>query len=300
VGIIFHQAKNLWEARLAGVNFQRVLTLGHLELFLHPTELKALRRAYQANPPYPLALPLADYRFGEYADRFLKEFLGATMIETIDNSAYEGATIVHDMNTPVPAPLLGGFDVVIDAGSLEHIFNFPIAIKNMMRMLKLGGTVFLSTPANSLCGHGFYQFSPELLYRVFSPENGFEATRVTFLEATFTNVELSPIRRVYNVADPKSVGRRVGLTSGHPTVMMMEARKTKDLPPFAVMPQQSDYTVTWGQSKDTRPKAAKGILKGILRRLMKQLPVSWQYRLLGHYWNWQSSLANRSFYRKRS
>jgi hypothetical protein len=29
------------------------------------------------------------------------------------------------------------------------------------------------TPANNQMGHGFYQFSPELFFRVFSQENGY-------------------------------------------------------------------------------------------------------------------------------
>jgi SAM-dependent methyltransferase len=294
--MIYHEAKRLWEARLAGVKFQRVLTLGHLQLFLHPAELKALRGAYRANPPHPLTVPLADYRFGEYADRFLKEFCGVTTLETIDCSTYEGATISHDMNTPIPDGLGGGFDVVIEGGSLEHIFNFSVAIRNVMQLVRLGGTVFLTMPANNLCGHGFYQFSPELLYRVFSWENGFEATKVVFLEAAFPGVELTPIRRAYEVADPLSVGLRVGLRSARPMIMMMEARKTREVEPFAATPQQSDYVARWGRSKDAPPSAAKGFL----RRLAKQLPSSWQYRLQGHYWNRQYSLGNRSFYRKIS
>ena len=31
------------------------------------------------------------------------------------------------------------FDAVIEAGSLEQIFNFPILVGNLMRMLKTGG-----------------------------------------------------------------------------------------------------------------------------------------------------------------
>ena len=60
------------------------------------------------------------------------------------------------------------------------IFNFPVAIRNLMRMAKVGGQVFLTTPANNFCGHGFYQFSPELAYRIFALENGFEPASVVF------------------------------------------------------------------------------------------------------------------------
>jgi hypothetical protein len=47
---------------------------------------------------------------------------------------------------------------VIETGSLDHIFNFPVAISNLMQMTRVGGSVFLTTVANNLCGHGFSGF----------------------------------------------------------------------------------------------------------------------------------------------
>src|SRR5208282_1535456 len=124
-------------------------------------------------------------------------------------------------------------------------FNFPMAIRNLMEMTKVGGMVFLTTIANNLCGHGFYQFSPELIYRVFSPENGFETTGVTLLEAVFPSVELAPMRAAYQAADPKEVRSRVALVSEGPILMMVDAKKISDVEPFSTVPQQSDYLVAW-------------------------------------------------------
>jgi 2-polyprenyl-3-methyl-5-hydroxy-6-metoxy-1,4-benzoquinol methylase len=78
----------------------------------------------------------------------------------LDASPYEGADTIHDMNTPVPEAWHGRYDVV--SGSLEHIFNFSVAIANLANMLRVGGTIFVTTPVNNLMGHGVYQFSPEL------------------------------------------------------------------------------------------------------------------------------------------
>jgi hypothetical protein len=38
MGILYHDAKMLWEARLSGASFERVATIGHLRLSLHPSE----------------------------------------------------------------------------------------------------------------------------------------------------------------------------------------------------------------------------------------------------------------------
>ena len=71
---------------------------------------------------------------------------------------------------------------MLDSGSLEHVFNFPIAIANCMALTEVGGHFVAITPANNWCGHGFYQFSPELFYRVLCAENGFRVERMIVAE----------------------------------------------------------------------------------------------------------------------
>ena len=106
------------------------------------------------------------YSDSGYTD-VLFEYLGADSTCAMDASAYEGADILHDLNLPVHGSLFGSFDTVFDGGTLEHVFNFPVAISNVQRMLKNG--LFISVNgANNFLGHGFYQFSPELMWRAFS------------------------------------------------------------------------------------------------------------------------------------
>jgi hypothetical protein len=40
-------------------------------------------------------------------------------------------------------------------------------------------------------GHGFYQFGPELYYRAFSEENGFQVERLELQESRYFSVDLS-------------------------------------------------------------------------------------------------------------
>jgi hypothetical protein len=220
----------------------RLLMIGHQSLLFHPSEAQEIRKICPG--------ALVDYKWGEYADRFLTESLGASEVHTLDYSSYEGADLLYDLNQPIPCELKGRFDVVIEAGSLEHVFNFPIAIANLMQMTKVGGTIFASTVSNNLCGHGFYQFSPELIFRIFTVENGFELGKVMALEARYPGVELSPISNAFEVADPASVGGRVGLVTKRPIMLFFTARKTAELPVFARSPMQSDYAAAWA-SKPT-------------------------------------------------
>jgi hypothetical protein len=292
MGLLYADAARLWKARQAGVSFERTLTIGRQQIYLHERELEQLRRMHAAH-----GLLLHEYQFGEYAERFWREVIGVRVLDTIDKSDYEGASIIHDLNQPVSPELWEKYDSVVEAGSLEHIFNFPIAIANLMRMVKVGGTVFLTTVANNLCGHGFYQFSPELLYRIFSPENGFDATRVVFLEAGSPSVELVPITRSYEVADAKVVACRVGLLSKTPIMMMLESRKVRQMEPFVTTPQQSDYAAAWQKAQQDEGES-RGKFRSSAGSALRGLPPAWQRRIERARMRRRYSFANRSFYRR--
>ena len=87
-------------------------------------------------------------------------------------------------------------DLVFDGGTLEHVFNFTTALTTASRG-PAAGPVRLGTMLNNWCGHGFYQFSPELFYRALSPENGFSV-----IEMYFADVEG---RHFCRVVDPAAV-----------------------------------------------------------------------------------------------
>jgi SAM-dependent methyltransferase len=108
-----------------------------------------------------------------YADGFLKA-LGASSVDSVDIVTGERANIIHDLNTPLPQELHGKYDLIIDSGSLEHIFDIRTAIQCYADATKVGGTLFIDVPANNYLGHGLYQLGPEFFFRVLSPENGFE------------------------------------------------------------------------------------------------------------------------------
>jgi len=114
---------------------------------------------------------------GDYADPIYR-FLGAKKVDSLDYSDYEQASIVHDMNLPIDGSFRESFSAVIEGGTLEHVFNYPIAIRNCMDMVKLGGHLVLMTPANNFFGHGFYQFSPDLFFSLLSEQNGFAETQI--------------------------------------------------------------------------------------------------------------------------
>jgi hypothetical protein len=274
----------------------RLLMIGHLALCLHPSELQAIRKVC---PPGALA----DYKWGEYADRFFTECLGVSEVSSLDYSPYEGATIIHDLSQAIPPGLKGQFDIVVEGGTLEHVFNFPMALANLMQMTRVGGSVFALTVANNLCGHGFYQFSPEVIFRVFTPENGFKLGKVLALCARFPGIELVPIRNVFEVADPALVGDRVGLLTKQPVVLCFDARRTADLPIFANYPMQSDYAAAWAgrTPQSTLPTWIRTLpFYPSLRAWLSETSCfqSFRYWLIGQVQRRQCSLNNRRLYKR--
>jgi SAM-dependent methyltransferase len=253
-------------AHRRGVRFQNTAMIGRQELHLDVISLTRMLGASGISKDRVIARRLLTQAEG-FAEPLL-ELLGAQRICSIDASAYEGASVLHDMNLPIPEGFKQSFSLVIDAGSLEHVFNFPTAIKNCMEMVAEGGHLLLMTPANNFMGHGFYQFSPELFFRIFSGRNGFEVDRVIVCET-------SPKASWYEVMDPAQAGRRVELTTIRPTYLMVQARRVRLNAIFTEAPQQSDYTALWKENLTKTPTRPLGsvlpfperVVRGIARRL---------------------------------
>jgi len=91
------------------------------------------------------------------------KMLGFDQISVLDYSDFEGANIIFDMNSENPPDgCVGQFDVLIDHGTLEHVFHLPNALNNIHRLLKVGGRVITSSPSTNFFDHGFYMLQPTL------------------------------------------------------------------------------------------------------------------------------------------
>ncbi len=222
-------------AKKAGVTFGRVLMLGRQNILMRPSETQALFNEYGMQPDPRLLAP-EGYSKPPFAEPFF-ESLGATACESMDVSPYEGATLVHDLNEPLPPEQTEKFDLVFDGGTLEHVFNFPQALQNAMQLTKRGGWYAGFTCGNNWFGHGFYQFSPEVYYRALSRANGFSKC------AVFVVPEGLGLKW-YLAEDPARHQTRTNLINGLRTPLLILARKTGPTPPRLKL-QQSDYVPYW-------------------------------------------------------
>jgi SAM-dependent methyltransferase len=222
---------------------------------------------------------------------------------SIDHSGYEGASVAHDMNLPIPEALYNRFDAVIDGGTLEHIFNVPVALANSMKMLRPGGRFYALTPANNHCGHGFYQFSPEFFFRVFAGANGFELEHLFAIEHPYPGIELTSRRKVYAVSDPATVGGRVGLVTRRPVYLFVQALRRTQVEPFAEFPQQSDYASAWNPARESSGTAPAGGPEPWAERWAERwserlLPYLLRRHMLGARQRWRhNTFNNRQHFR---
>jgi SAM-dependent methyltransferase len=272
MGFDLQTVRFVLEAKRSGVDFSSTATLGRQTLALPAEDLRAEIERYGLDG---LRGALASiYETFPYCDGLLHA-LGARRLEAIDVSAYEHASIVLDMNRPLPESLHSRFSVVIDGGTLEHIFDVPQAFRNIAALLRVGGHFISVNGTNNFMGHGFYQFSPELFFRVLSAHNGFEVDTLVLCETHRDSYW-------YEASDPARVRARLEVVNGYPTYVMVRARKVAETPLFAAIPQQSDYRDQSWQGGDIHspPDSAATYRAPVVQRLLRRaLPRALKLRL---------------------
>jgi hypothetical protein len=291
MGIATPFARMLVEARGAGADFRRTLTIGRQSLGVPAGELQELLAGLGI-----AADAAREIARDPFAEPFLRRALGSERVESLDHSAYQGATILHDLNRPIPADWHGRYDALVDGGAIEHIFDVRQVLVNYMQLVRVGGHVFIAAPANNLFGHGFYQFSSDLFYRVFDAANGFTLRRMTVTEAPLSSVEASRHWRLYETRDPAEAGKRVRLVGRRPLLLNVHAERVADCVPFAQPPIQSSFEKSWGRRAE--PAAGDG-------REPDAAPASDGFRYVGVFEELRRrvqdrrlrSLRNRRFFR---
>lgn len=297
MGLDFNAIKMLLWAKNLGVSFEKTLTLGRQGLacpthrwhravrdFGIPGSREAIDRCLHHLPMQPL-----------HAEELFR-FLGAKEVVSVDYSDFEGATLLHDLNQPFPESQRGKFTLVVDGGTLEHIFDYPTALRNTLELVCDHGHFLTLIGAHSFMGHGFYQFSPELFFRVFSPENGFVLRKIVLYEFLKTDSDF------YQVNDPAKTGYRTELRSKKPMCLAVLAQRIAGTPILVKPPMQSEYVSVWERNRQATNSAPSQ--PGLLRKFRIRLNPYWPYWLrhakdifLYHRDHGYPRLSNRRHYR---
>lgn len=155
----------------------RLLALGPEEVAITQDEIDALFTASDRRrgiiPTTPRRAPGVECATDEY-------FFGKFPIESLDSLDVvegRGATVVHDLNYPIPDCLANRFDFILDGGTFDHLLNVGIALENVVRMLKPGGRVFQYNAASNYMGKCYTEFGPDL-FNDYYALNGFVDCKV--------------------------------------------------------------------------------------------------------------------------
>ena len=110
------------------------------------------------------------------------------ILDILDNSISEQPTIIWDLNIPIPEDFYQRYDILIDSGTHEHVFNIGISLLNAANLIKKDGYIIGALPLYSP-NHGYYNINPNCLVELFSPGNGYELKKLS-IEANSSPLHL--------------------------------------------------------------------------------------------------------------
>jgi len=109
-----------------------------------------------------------DSRLFDIAKISLSLFTGYRSLTSIDLNG--ASSFRFDLNRPVP--LDGRFDLILDFGTAEHVFNIYQLFKTVHDRCRPGGLMIHGTPFTGWIDHGFYSFQPTF-YWDLAAANGY-------------------------------------------------------------------------------------------------------------------------------
>ena len=140
------------------INSSKILEIGVLK-----NSITRKQKIYLADK-YELPGSLLDKNAHE-----IYAYFGFKNITSLDNNKFENASFMKNLNNPPgdeDADNKDQFDLIIDGGTSEHVFNPIVAFANYMNYLKPNGNLIQALPVNNNIDHGVYQFSPTFFWSI--------------------------------------------------------------------------------------------------------------------------------------
>ena len=249
-----------------------VLTLGRQHLFATLEEARTMMMMEGVAPSPLQPGERVDTNIPEWAgtshahnvsDVVFFRLLGLADVQALDYSDFEGAEILHDLNLPAPDCLRGRFGLIVDGGTLEHIFDVRQSMSNVAAMLKPGGRVIHVSPTSNWVNHGFFQFSPTLFYDYYAA-NGFVELRAWLAE----HDAYSAISGAWEFFE---IGARDRIATRHGLMTVCVAEKTDDSTSDRV-PNQSHYAEIYTAPKRGGRDPKRGFIREMIRRVKDMRP----------------------------
>ena len=161
-----------------------ILTLGRQQIHISKNDINHLLCKYN------FSSLINKYNVYDYSENLFtnlfEEKWKYIFVDSMDNSDYEGASIIHNLNNPFNSSKK--YQYIYDGGTIEHIFNIPQVIENIIDMLDINGLFVSITCNNNFSGHGIYQFSPEFFLSSLNEKYGMKIESI-YLGKVHTSFE---------------------------------------------------------------------------------------------------------------
>lgn len=169
----------------------------------------------------------------EYTDHIWMKRRKVNILDSIDFSDYESPTYTHDFNTPISSNFHHQYDVIFDGGSSEHMFHIPQVFMNYHNILKKWWYYIGILPMNNHVNHGFYQFSPDFFYSLFSQDRGYKTS--CFISKKWQRYRIKDLREFNEVYHANLS------ISSYPNLIYVIAKKIEEKETFWEHPKQAVY-----------------------------------------------------------
>ena len=161
-----------------------ILTLGRQQIHISKNDINHLLCKYN------FTSLVNKYNVYDYSENLFTNLFEQKwkyiFVDSMDNSDYEGASIIHNLNNPFNSSKK--YQYIYDGGTIEHIFNIPQVIENIIDMLDINGLFVSITCNNNFSGHGIYQFSPEFFLSSLNEKYGMKIESI-YLGKVHTSFE---------------------------------------------------------------------------------------------------------------
>lgn len=142
----------------------------------------------------------------------------------VDRRHVAGVDKAEDLNFVLGDEYRSQFDMLIDSGTTEHVFNVGSVFCSVVKALRVGGIVYHCNPL-AMFNHGYWNISP-VAYHDFYTQNGFEIVRLDVQRKT----GFTPLERVH----------RFRLENDGKVMLVCVARKVAEVGEIT-FPMQSKY-----------------------------------------------------------
>lgn len=179
-------------------------------------------------------------------------------------------TILFDLNRHSPGPRLENrFDLVMNLGTTEHVFNQFNAFNTIHQLTKPGGVMYHDLPMLGYLDHGFFRYD-QLFFQMLAKENDYAINDVSFSVGERVTVPASMRSKGLSLGPLEDVGIEVTMikTKDSEFRVPLEESTSLGLAPY-LDADVDNLSVKFSNQKLTYTSVAERQLRRFVARVRK-------------------------------